>query len=111
MNLQQKVFAALSSLNLPVVKYVNDYNGNYPVLVYQEISNVPNSHADNKEWTRRVIFQISIGTEDDEYFEIEESVTNLMIDLGFMRTDSHDIFDGVFWRVIRFSIVEVIKNE
>ena len=111
MNLQQKVFAALSTLNLPVVKYVNEYNGDYPVLVYQEISNVPNKHADNKELTRRVVYQVSIGTNDDDYFEIENAVTNLMLNLGFMRVDSQDIFDGVYWRVIRFSITEVIKNE
>ena len=111
MNLQEKVSAALETLNLPVVKYVNEYNGNLPFLVYQEISNIPNSHADNKEFTRRVVYQISIGTNDDNYSDIENSVIEKMLELGFMRTDSHDIFDGNYWRVIRFSIVEVIHYE
>ena len=107
MNLQEKVFNALATLNLPVVKYLNEYDGDYPIIVFREISNVPDVHADNQEFSSRVMFQISIGTEDDDYFCLEKSVIHVMGDLGFMRVDSQDILDGVYWRVIRFSIVEV----
>ena len=111
MNLQEKVTTALESLNLPVVKYVHEYNGDYPLLVYREISNVPAMHADNKEWARRIVYQISIGTIDDNYFDIEKSVEKVMAGLGFMRVDSQDVFDANFWRVIRFLFVEVVENE
>ncbi len=107
MNLQEEVTNALATLNLPVVKYLNEYDGDYPIIVYREISNVPDIHADNQEFSSRVMYQISIGTDDDNYFSIEKSVIHVMCNLGFMRVDSQDIFDGTYWRVIRFSIVEV----
>ena len=110
MSLQETVYNALINLNLPTVKYFNEYSGDYPILVYQEISNVPAFHADDKETTRRVIYQISIGTDDGNYSVLEKSVEEIMYNLGFMRVDSQDIFDKVFWRVIRFSILEVIQD-
>lgn len=111
MRLQEIVYNALISLELPVVKYVHEYSGEYPLIVYQEISNVPETHADNQELTRRVIFQISIGTDDDNSADIEKSVEKLMYELGFMRVDTQDIFNDVYWRVIRFVILEVKENE
>lgn len=110
MNLQQKISDALETLNLPVVKYINEYQGDYPILVYKEISNVPAFHADNRELTRRIMYQISIGTSDDEYEILEKLVEEIMRGLGFMRVDSQDIFDVIYWRVIRFTITEVNQN-
>ena len=86
--LQTRVRDALTeALSVPVVKYVREYKGrsSRPFVVYT--------------------FQVSIGTVDDEYGELEAKVEAAMTSLGFMRKDAHDIHDGVYLRVIRFVIV------
>ena len=106
--LQTRVRDALTeALSVPVVKYVQEYKGrsSRPFVVYQEISNVPALHADGREMGFRSTFQISIGTADDEYGELEAKVEAAMTSLGFMRKDAHDIHDGIYFRVIRFVIV------
>lgn len=103
MDLQTDVEQALKiALDVPVVKYLHEYSASHPVVVYQEISNVPAMNADNTEILRRVTFQISIGTNDDEYQNLESTVEEVMRTLDFVRIDSRDIFDEVYWRVIRF---------
>ena len=104
--LQKEVRTALSKgLRIPVVKYLAEYRGRYPVVIYREISNVPSLSADNREKQFRCTYQVSIATKDDEYGALEEGVEQIMTDLGFRRLDSRDIFDGMFFRVIRFVIV------
>ena len=106
--LQRMVRDALSdALSVPVVKYVHEFKGRSkrPFVVYQEISNVPALHADGSEMGFRSTYQISIGTADDEYGEIEDAAEAAMTSLGFMRMDAHDIHDDVYFRVIRFVIV------
>ena len=106
--LQKRVKDTLTeALSVTVVKYVQEYKGRNgrPFVVYQEISNVPALHADGSEMGFRSTFQISIGTADDEYGELETKVEAAMTSLGFMRKDARDIHDGVYFRVIRFVIV------
>jgi hypothetical protein len=106
--LQTRVRDALTeALSVPVVKYVQEYKGrnSRPFVVYQEISNAPALHADGREMGFRSTFQISIGTADDEYGELEAKVEAAMTSLGFMRKDAHDIHDDIYFRVIRFVIV------
>lgn len=107
--LQRQVRAALKNLSVPVTKDFSEYEGIYPHVVYREISNVPALHGDNWELCFRSVYQVAIVTADDEYEELETAVETAMINLGFMRSDTQDIFDGNFNRVLRFSISEV-KN-
>lgn len=102
--LQRRVKAQLEALSLPVTKDYSEYNGIYPHIVYREVSNVPALHGDNREILFRVVYQVAIVTDDDQYEELESAVEAAMLSLGFMRVDSQDIFDGNFYRVLRFSI-------
>lgn len=103
MNLQEKVFDALSAaLTVPVVKYINEYDGAYPVVVYKEVENMPALFGDNSELLRKIIYQISIGTEKDGYGELESAVVVTMTDLGFMHVSTVENFDKIFWREIKF---------
>lgn len=105
MNLQETVFDALSAaLNVPVVKYSNEYDGDYPVVVYNEIENVPALFGDNIELLRKIVFQVSIGTEKDGYGELERAVISAMTGLGFVHVDTTENFEKVFWREIKFVI-------
>ena len=102
--LQRKVKAALESLPVPVSKDWREFDGQYPHVVYREISNVPALHGDNRELFFRAIYQVAIVTENDDYEALESAVENAMINLGFMRTDAQDVFDVAFNRVLRFTI-------
>lgn len=105
MNLQEKVFNALAAdLNVPVVKYENEYNGDYPVVVFDEVENFPAIFADNVELLRKITYKVSIGTENDYYEDIENAVEFAMKNLGFKCVEATETFDKVFWREIKFVI-------
>lgn len=102
--LQRRVKAALEQIVAPVTKDYREFDGTYPHVVYREISNVPALHGDNRELAFRAVYQIAIVTDDDNYEDLETAVEGIMTSLGFMRSDTQDIFDGNFNRVLRFSI-------
>ena len=102
--LQGQVKAALENIGVPVTKDWREYDGIYPHVVYREVSNVPALHSDNRENFFRSVYQVAIVTSNDDYEELELAVETAMINLGFMRTDTQDIFDGNFNRVLRFTI-------
>lgn len=104
--LQRRVKAALENIAAPVTKDYREYDGTYPHIVYREISNVPALHGDNQELFFRSVYQVAIVTDNDDYEELESAVESAMTGLGFMRTDTQDIFDGNFNRVLRFTISE-----
>ena len=105
--LQKAIYAALSAdpalAAIKVVKYYEEADGQYPFLVYKEISNVPAMHADNAEVAARVTYQISIVTIDDEYEAIEGIIKNVMTTMGFLRVSSEELHDGNdYMRVLRY---------
>ena len=105
--LQKAIYAALSAdpaLDaIKVVKYYEEADGQYPFVVYKEISNVPAMHADNAEVAARVTYQISIVTADDNYEAIEGIIKNVMTTMGFLRISSEELHDGNdYMRVLRF---------
>ena len=105
--LQKAIYAALSAdpalAAIKVVKYYEEADGQYPFVVYKEISNVPAMHADNAEVAARVTYQISIVTIDDEYEAIETIIKNVMTTMGFLRVSSEELHDGDdYMRVLRY---------
>ena len=102
--IQRQVKTKLESLGVPITKNFYEYDGKRPFLCYREISNVPALHGDNQEIFFRSVYQVAIVTNDDDYEELEAAVETAMLALGFMRTDTQDIFDVDFNRVIRFTI-------
>lgn len=104
--LQRQVKAALETIGCPVTKDYFEYDGEYPFCTYREISNVPALHGDNREIFFRSVYQVAIVTDNDEYEELETAVETAMLNLGFVRSDTQDIFDGNFNRVLRFSVTE-----
>ena len=107
--LQRQVKAALDTVLVPVSKDYSEHEDIYPHVVYSEISNVPALHSDNREKFFRAVYQVAIVTDNDDYEDLESAVELAMLGLGFMRSDSVDIFDGNFNRVLRFTI-SVPKN-
>ena len=104
--LQRQVKAALETISARVTKDFSEYEGVYPHIVYSEISNVPALHGDDRENFFRSVYQVAIVTNNDEYEELESAVETAMLNLGFVRSDTQDVFDGNFNRVLRFSISE-----
>lgn len=107
--LQQQVQTALGNLSVPVTRDYSEFESVYPHIVYREISNVPALHGDNREICFRSVYQVAIVSDVDNCTELEPAVEEAMINLGFMRSDTQDIFDGNFNRVLRFSIT-ALKN-
>lgn len=105
MKLQEQVYnALLGALNVTVVEYNSEYDGEYPVVVYSETANEPVLFADDSEVLRRVIYQISIGTADDMYDDLTRATTTVMNELGFTRIRTDGVqSNGVYWREIKFS--------
>ena len=102
--LQKQVKSALENLSAPVTKDFSEFENVYPHVIYKEISNVPALHGDDQEKFFRSVYQVAIVTNDDDYEELETAVETTMLALGFMRTDTQDIFDVDFNRVLRFTI-------
>ena len=105
--MQKAIYASLSAdpaLDaIKVVKYYEEADGQYPFVVYKEISNVPAMHADNAEVAARVTYQISIVTADDNYEAIEGIIKNVMTTMGFLRVSSEELHDGNdYMRVLRY---------
>lgn len=105
--MQKAIYAALSAdpalSTIKVVKYYEDADGQYPFVVYKEISDVPALHADNIEVAARVTYQISIVTDNDDYAAIETIVKQIMTVMGFLLVDSEELHDGDdYTRVLRF---------
>ncbi len=105
--MQKAIYAALSAdpalSTIKVVKYYEDADGQYPFVVYKEISDVPALHADNIEVAARVTYQISIVTDNDDYAAIETIIKQIMTVMGFLRVDSEELHDGDdYTRVLRF---------
>lgn len=104
--LQKNVKVALETLEAPVTKDFSEFEGIYPHVVYREISNVPALHGENREIFFQSVYQIAIVTDNDDYESLEAAVENVMLNLGFRRTDTQDVFDGNFNRVLRFSVAK-----
>lgn len=105
--LQRQVKTALDSLGVPVTKDISEYDGVYPHIVYSEFSNVPALHADDSEVFFRVVYRITIVTDNDDYERLESGVENVMRGLGFMRSAVNDVPDNAFNRVLQFSAVKL----
>lgn len=109
MELQEEVFNALTAAlgGVAVVKYTSEYRGEYPVVVYREMSNIPALYGDDEEIQRWIVYQVSIGTLNDDYVEVENVIEGVMRGLGFVRVESKDVKgDNVdsYWREIKFRI-------
>lgn len=104
--LQKNVRNALETLSCPVTKDFSEFEGVYPHVCYREISNVPSLHGDNREIFFQSVYQVAIVTDNDDYETLEAAIEDIMLGLGFRRTDAQDVFDGNFNRVLRFTIVK-----
>lgn len=105
--LQRQVKAALDALKLPVTKDFSEFDGVFPHIVYREVSNVPALRGDDNEIAFRVVYQITIVTDNDDYEQLESDIEDAMLALGFIRSAVDDVPDDNFNRVLRFSAVKL----
>lgn len=77
----------------------------YPNIIYSVISDVPALHGDNQELQSRVTVRIHIVTKDGAYENIFLAVQSVMLQLGFMRVQTVDVFeDGLKVKVVDYRI-------
>ena len=116
MTLREKVFSAL---NVPAVtdQLAKDANGrsiyhihspdagSYPILIYSAISDVPALTADGVEQERRATVRVHICTKDAVFEGTYQAVNAAMLDAGFMRYQTNEIFTaGIFILVCDYTI-------
>ena len=117
MNIKEKVYQALMSspeLKTLLVKDrkgrciypgVSPNAGSYPILVYNIISDVPALVVDGEEMERRVTVRIHILTKDGHYGGIYREVQQVMLGLGFMRSQTMDMVEnGLFILCVDYKI-------
>ena len=68
--------------------------GSYPILVYNIISDVPALVADGEEMERRVTVRIHIITKDGNYSDIYSALQNIMLGIGFMRSQTVELVES-----------------
>ena len=117
MSIKETVYQALMSspeLNALLVKDkkgrciypgISPNAGSYPILVYNIISDVPALVADGEEMERRVTVRIHILTKDGRYSDIYSAVQQVMLGLGFMRSQTMDMVEnGLFILCVDYKI-------
>ena len=117
MSIKETVYQALSSsagLKSLLVKDrkgrciypgVSPNAGSYPILVYSIISDVPALVADGEEMERKVTVRIHILTKDGHYGEIYRELQQVMLGLGFMRSQTMELVEnGLFILCVDYKI-------
>ena len=96
LNVKEKLYSALSNnadikaLAVGGIYFgISPDAGTYPVITYQEISNVPALMADDAEQISRITVSINVITQNTSTFALAEKVDEVMTSLGFMRDFSH----------------------
>lgn len=81
--------------------------GQYPIVVYTEISNVPAMYADDAETDSLITIQISVLVNSGSTTEIAKQVNKIMIGIGYIRQFSGDLMDGeIKIKSMRFVIAQ-----
>lgn len=74
-----------NQLKIPVYHHYSPENKDFPNIIYSVISDVPALHGDNKELTSNITLRLYVITKDGNYYNIQKSINNIMINLGFSR--------------------------
>jgi len=84
-------------------------NGNYPMVVYKDLSETPVLHADNKLYAREHIIRVTIVTNGNATINsLKSQVETAMTAAGFMWQNTNKVNDGVeYYTSLDFSIDNV----
>lgn len=91
---------------------LTDYAGEYPVIAYSVISDVPVIFSDDMENGRRVVLQLSIVTSDGADHELVQAVNRRMNALEWVRMSTARVTDGAMRiTAIRYVILDTNSYE
>ena len=114
LTVKEKVYAALST-NAEIVALAvggiyygqSPDAGTYPLIVYQEISNVPALSADNLEQISRITITVDVLTQKTSTYPLSKKIDEVMLDLGFIRSfSSCFVQDDLNIQTVRYVIAE-----
>lgn len=105
-NVKPEVFAALRRANPRVFFSSPDDEAELPCISYLELNNVPDSGADDEEYTSAVEIAVDIWGENspEEISAIALDVDREMMAIGFVRTSAPDIppVEGTYHKNITY---------
>lgn len=103
--LKQVISELKNQLKIPVYHHYSPTNQDFPNIVYSIISDVPALHGDNKELTSNITIRLYVITKDGNYYELQKSINNIMINLSFSRGQSTEITqDGYKVKTLDYKI-------
>ena len=99
-----EIIEALASLNIPIFKWFDDYDGTFPAISYRLISSTPVNFGDDKETDVNYIYQVSLITENDDTDDLVKSIRSVMLAAGFTFISCDELRDekDFFITAIRF---------
>ena len=106
MEILKEVISELKNqLKIPVYHHYSPENKDFPNIVYSVISDVPALHGDNAELNSNITIRLYVITKDGNYYDLQKSINNIMINLGFSRGQSTEITqDGYKVKTLDFKI-------
>jgi hypothetical protein len=94
-----------TQLNINVYHHYSPNNQDFPNIVYSIISDVPALHADNTELNANITLRLYLITKDGNYYDLQKSINNIMINLGFSRGQAVETTqDGYKVKTLDFKI-------
>jgi len=83
--------------------------GSYPILVMNQISDIPVITADNVETLHKITVRIHIITDDGATTKIYKKLNNIMCKIGYNRKQTTELYeDDLYIKVCDYTIVTEI---
>lgn len=89
----------------PVIGNLKIPSGIFPAIEYHKVSGFDNAFNDDVLYSRKYNYQISIFSQDNSHYKIENTIDSIMRSLGFTNYHDDEIFEEdtqVYHRVLLY---------
>ena len=96
----------------PVIGSLTIPSGIFPAIEFREVSGFDNSFNDDELYSRKYSYQISIFSQDNSHYKVQNTIDSLMRSLGFTCYHNDEVYEPdvkVFHRVLLYS--RTLSNE
>lgn len=96
----------------PVIGSLTIPSGIFPAIEFHEVSGFDNSFSDDELYSRKYSFQISIFSQDNSHYKVQNTIDTLMRSLGFTCYHNDEVFEEdtkVYHRVLLYE--RTLSNE
>lgn len=90
----------------PVIGSLSIPSGIFPAIEFHEVSGFDNSFNDDELYSRKYSFQISIFSQDNSHYKVQNAIDSLMRSLGFTCYHNDEVYEEdtkVYHRVLLYT--------